>query len=94
MLYAVPGREPRPRRPAGFARRLACVAAVAGAAGCAGSPGGGDDALVLGLAVVSPPAFEGGAATVQFDEHGDPVDKRFTMGVIQGGEIALPEADR
>lgn len=42
----------------------------------------------------SPPAFEGVAGTVQFDEHGDPVDKRFTMGVIQGGEIALPEAGR
>ena len=40
------------------------------------------------------PAFEGVAGTVKFDEHGDPVDKRFTMGVIQGGAIALPEAGR
>lgn len=39
-------------------------------------------------------AFEGVAGTVKFDEHGDPVDKRFTMGVIQGGAIALPEAGR
>jgi len=31
---------------------------------------------------------------VKFDEHGDPVDKRFTMGVIQGGTIALPGAGR
>ncbi|HLM65918.1 MAG TPA: branched-chain amino acid ABC transporter substrate-binding protein [Longimicrobium sp.] len=40
------------------------------------------------------PAFEGVAGSVKFDEHGDPVDKRFTMGVIQGGTIALPEAGR
>lgn len=40
------------------------------------------------------PAFEGVAGTVKFDEHGDPVDKRFTMGVIQGGTISLPEAGR
>lgn len=40
------------------------------------------------------PAFEGVAGTVTFDEHGDPVDKRFTMGVIQGGAIALQEAGR
>jgi branched-chain amino acid transport system substrate-binding protein len=40
------------------------------------------------------PAFEGVAGTVKFDEHGDPVDKRFTMGIIQGGTIALPEAGR
>jgi branched-chain amino acid transport system substrate-binding protein len=42
----------------------------------------------------SSPAFEGVAGTVKFDEHGDPVDKRFTMGVIQGGAIRLPEAGR
>jgi branched-chain amino acid transport system substrate-binding protein len=42
----------------------------------------------------SSPAFEGVAGRVQFDEHGDPVNKRFTMGVIQGGTIALPEAGR
>lgn len=40
------------------------------------------------------PAFEGVAGSVKFDEHGDPVDKRFTMGVIQGGTIALPGAGR
>ena len=40
------------------------------------------------------PAFEGVAGSVAFDENGDPVNKRFTMGVIQGGTIALPEAAR
>lgn len=40
------------------------------------------------------PAFEGVAGTVKFDEHGDPVDKRFTMGLIQGGAIRLPEGGR
>lgn len=40
------------------------------------------------------PAFEGVAGRVQFDQNGDPVNKRFTMGVIQGGTIALPEAGR
>lgn len=40
------------------------------------------------------PAFEGVAGRVTFDEHGDPVDKRFTMGVIQGGAIALPRGAR
>lgn len=40
------------------------------------------------------PAFEGVAGRVQFDENGDPVNKRFTMGVIQDGTIALPEAGR
>jgi branched-chain amino acid transport system substrate-binding protein len=42
----------------------------------------------------SSPAFEGVAGRVQFDQNGDPVNKRFTMGVIQGGTIALPEAGR
>ena len=38
--------------------------------------------------------LRGRGGTVTFDQHGDPVDKRFTMGVIQGGGIALPEAGR
>lgn len=41
-----------------------------------------------------PPAFEGIAGTVAFDENGDPVNKRFPMGVIRGGRIVLPEAGR
>jgi branched-chain amino acid transport system substrate-binding protein len=40
------------------------------------------------------PAFEGIAGTVAFDENGDPVNKRFPMGVIRGGRIVLPEAGR
>ncbi|MBB4637339.1 ABC transporter substrate-binding protein [Longimicrobium terrae] len=39
-------------------------------------------------------AFEGAAGTVKFDSNGDPVDKRFTLGVIGGGGIQLPEAAR
>jgi branched-chain amino acid transport system substrate-binding protein len=41
-----------------------------------------------------PPAFEGIAGTVAFDENGDPVNKRFPMGVIRGGRIVLPEGGR
>jgi branched-chain amino acid transport system substrate-binding protein len=40
------------------------------------------------------PAFEGVAGRVAFDQNGDPVNKRFTMGVIRGGGIVLPEAGR
>lgn len=40
------------------------------------------------------PAFEGVAGTVKFDENGDPVNKRFTLGVIQGGRIVLPREAR
>ena len=40
------------------------------------------------------PAFEGVAGRVAFDQNGDPVNKRFTMGGIQGGTLALPEAGR
>ena len=40
------------------------------------------------------PAFEGVAGSVAFDQNGDPVNKRFTMGVIRGGGIVLPEAAR
>jgi branched-chain amino acid transport system substrate-binding protein len=40
------------------------------------------------------PAFEGVAGQVAFDQNGDPVNKRFTMGVIRGGAIVLPEAAR
>jgi branched-chain amino acid transport system substrate-binding protein len=40
------------------------------------------------------PAFEGVAGKVEFDQNGDPVNKRFTMGVIRGGAIVLPEAGR
>ncbi|HEX8394814.1 MAG TPA: branched-chain amino acid ABC transporter substrate-binding protein [Longimicrobium sp.] len=39
-------------------------------------------------------AFEGAAGTVKFDSNGDPVDKRFTLGVIGGGGIRLPEGAR
>jgi hypothetical protein len=31
---------------------------------------------------------------VAFDQNGDPVNKRFTLGVIRGGTIVLPEAGR
>ncbi|HZG43320.1 MAG TPA: ABC transporter substrate-binding protein, partial [Longimicrobium sp.] len=41
-----------------------------------------------------PPAFEGVAGRVAFDRNGDPVNKRFTLGVIQGGRIVLPEGAR
>jgi branched-chain amino acid transport system substrate-binding protein len=41
-----------------------------------------------------PPAFEGVAGRVAFDSNGDPVNKRFTLGVIQGGRIVLPEGAR
>ncbi|HEX2076818.1 MAG TPA: branched-chain amino acid ABC transporter substrate-binding protein [Longimicrobium sp.] len=40
------------------------------------------------------PPFEGVAGRVAFDQNGDPVNKRFTMGVIRGGAIVLPEAAR
>ena len=40
------------------------------------------------------PAFEGVAGRVAFDQNGDPVNKRFTLGVIRGGGIVLPEAGR
>ena len=40
------------------------------------------------------PAFEGVAGSVAFDQNGDPVNKRFTLGVIRGGSIVLPEAGR
>lgn len=40
------------------------------------------------------PAFEGVAGRVAFDKNGDPVNKRFPMGVIQGGRIVLPEGGR
>lgn len=40
------------------------------------------------------PAFEGVAGKVAFDQNGDPVNKRFTLGVIRGGSIVLPEAGR
>lgn len=40
------------------------------------------------------PPFEGVAGQVAFDQNGDPVNKRFTMGVIRGGGIVLPEAGR
>jgi branched-chain amino acid transport system substrate-binding protein len=40
------------------------------------------------------PAFEGVAGRVAFDQNGDPVNKRFTLGVIRGGTIVLPEAGR
>jgi branched-chain amino acid transport system substrate-binding protein len=41
-----------------------------------------------------PPAFEGVAGKVAFDSNGDPVNKQFTLGVIQGGRIVLPEGAR
>ncbi|HEX2207938.1 MAG TPA: branched-chain amino acid ABC transporter substrate-binding protein [Longimicrobium sp.] len=40
------------------------------------------------------PPFEGVAGRVAFDQNGDPVNKRFTLGVIRGGGIVLPEAGR
>ncbi|MBW3572200.1 MAG: branched-chain amino acid ABC transporter substrate-binding protein, partial [Gemmatimonadetes bacterium] len=40
------------------------------------------------------PPFEGVAGRVEFDENGDPVNKQFTLGVIRGGSIVLPEAGR
>lgn len=40
------------------------------------------------------PAYEGVAGRVAFDENGDPVNKRFTLGVIQGGRIVLPGGAR
>lgn len=40
------------------------------------------------------PAYEGVAGSVAFDQNGDPVNKRFTMGVIRGGRIVLPEGGR
>jgi branched-chain amino acid transport system substrate-binding protein len=39
-------------------------------------------------------AFEGVAGQVAFDQNGDPVNKRFTLGVIRNGGIVLPEAGR
>jgi ABC-type branched-subunit amino acid transport system substrate-binding protein len=41
-----------------------------------------------------PPAFEGVAGRVAFDSNGDPVNKQFTLGVIQGGRIVLPRGAR
>lgn len=41
-----------------------------------------------------PQAFEGVAGRVAFDSNGDPVNKRFTLGVIRGGRIVLPEGAR
>jgi branched-chain amino acid transport system substrate-binding protein len=48
----------------------------------------------VGAAGGGSPAFEGVAGRVAFDQNGDPVNKRFTMGVIRGGGITLPEAAR
>ncbi|MGH7458342.1 MAG: ABC transporter substrate-binding protein [Longimicrobiaceae bacterium] len=33
--------------------------------------------------------YRGVAGTIRFDQHGDPVDKRFDIGVIRDGEIVL-----
>lgn len=41
-----------------------------------------------------PPAFEGVAGRVAFDSNGDPVNKQFTLGVVQGGRIVLPRGAR
>jgi branched-chain amino acid transport system substrate-binding protein len=48
----------------------------------------------VGAARGGSPAFEGVAGRVAFDQNGDPVNKRFTLGVIRGGGIVLPEAGR
>jgi branched-chain amino acid transport system substrate-binding protein len=45
-------------------------------------------------AVDADDAFEGVAGQVAFDQNGDPVNKRFTLGVIRNGGIVLPEAGR
>jgi hypothetical protein len=41
-----------------------------------------------------PPAFEGVAGRLAFDSNGDPVNKQFTLAVIQGGRNVLPQAAR
>jgi branched-chain amino acid transport system substrate-binding protein len=48
----------------------------------------------VGAAQDGVPPFEGVAGRVAFDQNGDPVNKRFTLGVIRGGGIVLPEAGR
>lgn len=37
------------------------------------------------------PAFAGATGNIRFDEHGDPVEKGFAVGEIQGGQILLNE---
>lgn len=37
------------------------------------------------------PAFAGATGAIRFDEHGDPVEKGFAVGIIRGGEILLNE---
>ncbi|HEX2204727.1 MAG TPA: ABC transporter substrate-binding protein, partial [Longimicrobium sp.] len=40
------------------------------------------------------PPFEGAAGPVAFDAHGDPVNKAFVVGRLQGGRIVLPQTGR
>lgn len=41
-----------------------------------------------------PPAFEGVAGRAAFDSNGDPVNKQFTLGAVQGGRIVPPTEAR
>ncbi|HEY7770079.1 hypothetical protein [Longimicrobium sp.] len=81
------GDEPDSRAAAGYcAGRLIARASADGRQTPVAVRYGGQDG--------GPPAFEGVAGRVAFDSNGDPVNKQFTLGAVQGGRIVLPTGAR
>jgi branched-chain amino acid transport system substrate-binding protein len=81
------GREPDSFAALGYdATRL-----IAEAARAAGADRASIRDHLAGVGREGRPAHEGVTGTIRFDENGDPVDKRFSVGVVRGGRIVLGE---